>query len=54
MSAALAMAAAGAADATQRIGHAAPSTPGIGGAVVGLILVLGLIFGLAWVLKRMP
>ncbi|HZF98460.1 MAG TPA: flagellar biosynthetic protein FliO [Pseudoxanthomonas sp.] len=54
MSAVLAMAAAGAAEATQRIGHAAPNTPGIGGAVVGLVLVLGLIFALAWVLKRMP
>ena len=38
----------------QKIGHAAPSTPGIGGALVGLILVLGLILGLAWLLKRLP
>ncbi len=38
----------------QKIGHAAPATPGIGGALVGLILVLGLILGLAWLLKRMP
>ncbi|KAF1722434.1 flagellar biosynthetic protein FliO [Pseudoxanthomonas wuyuanensis] len=38
----------------QKIGYAAPSTPGIGGAFVALILVLGLILGLAWLLKRMP
>ncbi|MGX5731766.1 flagellar biosynthetic protein FliO [Pseudoxanthomonas beigongshangi] len=38
----------------QKIGHAAPATPGIGGALVGLILVLGLILGLAWLLKRLP
>jgi flagellar protein FliO/FliZ len=54
MSALLALAASGAAGATQKIGHAAPSTPGIGSALVGLILVLGLILGLAWLLKRMP
>lgn len=38
----------------QKIGQHAPSTPGIGGALVGLILVLGLILGLAWLLKRLP
>lgn len=38
----------------QKIGYAAPSTPGVGGAFVALILVLGLILGLAWLLKRMP
>jgi flagellar protein FliO/FliZ len=38
----------------QKIGYAAPSTPGIGGALVGLVLVLGLILGMAWLLKRMP
>lgn len=38
----------------QKIGQHAPTTPGIGGALVGLILVLGLILGLAWLLKRMP
>ncbi len=38
----------------QKIGQHAPSTPGIGGALVGLILVLGLILGMAWLLKRMP
>lgn len=53
MSALLALASS-AASAGQKIGHAAPSTPGVGGALVGLILVLGLILGLAWLLKRMP
>lgn len=43
-----------AATPVQKIGHAAPATPGIGGALVGLLLVLGLILGLAWLLKRMP
>jgi flagellar protein FliO/FliZ len=38
----------------QKIGYAAPSTPGIGSAIVGLVLVLGLILGMAWLLKRMP
>lgn len=38
----------------QKIGQHAPSSPGIGGALVGLILVLGLILGLAWLLKRLP
>lgn len=50
----LATAANQAAVPAQKIGHAAPATPGIGGALVGLILVLGLILGLAWLLKRMP
>ncbi|WP_454832975.1 flagellar biosynthetic protein FliO [Pseudoxanthomonas wuyuanensis] len=45
---------AAAAAPVQKIGYAAPSTPGIGGAFVALILVLGLILGLAWLLKRMP
>jgi len=40
--------------AGQQIGYAAPSTPGIGSAMVGLVLVLGLILGMAWLLKRMP
>ncbi len=48
------VAASPAAAATQTIGRAAPSTPGIGGALVGLVMVLGLILGLAWLLKRMP
>lgn len=47
-------AAAAAAAPAQKIGHAAPATPGIGGALVGLVLVLGLILGLAWLLKRLP
>lgn len=53
MSFALPLLAAAAAPA-QKIGHVAPATPGIGGALVGLILVLGLILGLAWLLKRLP
>jgi flagellar protein FliO/FliZ len=48
------IASAAAAAPAQKIGYAAPSTPGIGGALVGLILVLGLILGMAWLLKRMP
>jgi len=45
---------AAAAAPAQKIGQHAPSTPGIGGALVGLILVLGLILGMAWLLKRLP
>jgi flagellar protein FliO/FliZ len=48
------VAAAAASGAAQKIGYAAPGTPGIGSAVVGLVLVLGLILGMAWLLKRMP
>lgn len=36
------------------IGAHAPQAPGLGGAAVALLLVVGLILGLAWVLKRMP
>lgn len=36
------------------VGNAAPSPPGLLGAVFALLLVLGLIIGLAWLLKRMP
>ena len=36
------------------IGHAAPSPPSLLGAAFALLLVLGLILGLAWLLKRMP
>ena len=36
------------------IGAHAPQSPGLGGAVIALLLVVGLILGLAWVLKRMP
>lgn len=32
----------------------APQGPGLGGAFLALVLVLGLIFGLAWLLKRLP
>jgi len=46
--------AAGAGAASQKIGYAAPEMPGIGSALVGLLLVLGLILGMAWLLKRMP
>ena len=37
-----------------QIGAHAPVGPGIGGAVVALLLVLALIIGLSWLLKRMP
>lgn len=40
--------------ATPATGRYAPEGPGIGGAVVALLLVLALIVGLAWLLKRMP
>ena len=45
---------AAAAAPAQKIGQHAPSTPGIGGALVGLILVLGLILGsiIAFVLHK--
>jgi len=36
------------------IGSHAPQAPGLGGAFVALVLVLGLILGLAWLLKRLP
>ncbi|WDS38054.1 flagellar biosynthetic protein FliO [Pseudoxanthomonas sp.] len=36
------------------VGNAAPSPPSLLGAVFALLLVLGLIIGLAWLLKRMP
>lgn len=37
-----------------QIGAHAPQGPGLGGAFVALVLVLGLILGLAWLLKRLP
>ncbi len=40
--------------APMAIGAHAPQTPGLGGAFFALVLVLGLILGLAWVLKRLP
>ncbi|WIH06632.1 flagellar biosynthetic protein FliO [Xanthomonas translucens pv. graminis] len=36
------------------VGSAAPSPPSLIGAVLALLLVLGLILGMAWVLKRLP
>lgn len=36
------------------VGAYAPSTPGLGGAAAALVLVLALIVGLAWLLKRLP
>ncbi|TWR13704.1 flagellar biosynthetic protein FliO, partial [Xanthomonas vasicola] len=42
-----------AAKATQ-VGTQAPSSPSLFGAVFALLLVLALIVGLGWLLKRMP
>ena len=36
------------------VGTHAPQGPGLGGAFLALVLVLGLILGLAWLLKRLP
>ena len=36
------------------VGQHAPSTPGLFGAVLALLLVLALVVGLGWLLKRMP
>ncbi len=44
----------GAAARAPGIGNAAPQPPSLFGAVLALLLVLGLIVGLAWLLKRMP
>lgn len=49
----LATAAPAAAKASQ-VGAHAPAAPGMFGAVFALLLVLGLIVGLGWLLKRMP
>lgn len=38
----------------QQVGSQAPASPGMFGAVFALLLVLGLIVGLGWLLKRMP
>nr|WP_255699652.1 flagellar biosynthetic protein FliO [Luteimonas sp. Y-2-2-4F] len=40
--------------ASAPVGAHAPQAPGLGGAFVALVLVLGLILGLAWLLKRLP
>jgi flagellar protein FliO/FliZ len=37
-----------------KVGSQAPSSPGVFGTVFALLLVLGLIVGLGWLLKRMP
>ena len=37
-----------------QIGAHAPQGPGLGGAFLALLLVLGLIVGLGWLLKRLP
>ncbi|TWI02798.1 flagellar protein FliO/FliZ [Luteimonas cucumeris] len=37
-----------------KVAQAAPAAPGIGGALVALVLVLALILGLAWLLRRLP
>nr|WP_101927603.1 MULTISPECIES: flagellar biosynthetic protein FliO [Luteimonas] len=37
-----------------QVGAHAPPSPGLGGAFIALLLVLGLILGMAWLLKRMP
>ncbi len=36
------------------VGQHAPATPGLFGAMFTLLLVLGLIVGLGWLLKRLP
>lgn len=46
--------AAPAAKAATPVGQHAASAPGLFGAFVTLLLVLGLIIGLGWLLKRMP
>lgn len=51
--AALAVATAPAAKAAVPAAHA-PSSPGLAGAFFALLLVLGLILGLAWMLRRLP
>lgn len=50
----LAQAAAPAAREALQVGHGLPTTPGLGGTLAALLLVLGLILGLAWLLKRLP
>ncbi|QDI03558.1 flagellar biosynthetic protein FliO [Xanthomonas cerealis pv. cerealis] len=43
-----------AAKSASGVGSAAPSPPSLIGTVFALLLVLGLILGMAWVLKRLP
>lgn len=40
-------------DAAQ-VGQAVPQTAGIGGTLLALLLVIALIVGLAWLLKKLP
>ena len=40
-------------DAVQ-VGQAVPQTPGLGGAFLALLLVVGLIVFLAWLLRKLP
>ncbi|MBS7457225.1 flagellar biosynthetic protein FliO [Coralloluteibacterium stylophorae] len=47
-------AAAGAAAGKAGVGTAVAAGPGIAGGLFALLLVVGLILGLAWLLKRMP
>ena len=54
MIATLATAAAPLAKAAMPVGQHAPSTPSMFGAVLALLLVLALIVGLGWLLKRLP
>lgn len=49
-----AAAAPAAGQAALKVGSQAPSSPGLFGAVFALLLVLGVIVGLGWLLKRMP
>lgn len=50
----LAAAAAPLAKAAMPVGQHAPATPSLFGAVFALLLVLALIVGLGWLLKRLP
>jgi len=47
-------AAAPAAGEALRVGQALPSMPGLGGTLAALAIVVALILGLAWLLKRLP
>ena len=51
---AVAQAAAPVAQHASQVGSQAPTSPGLFGAVFALLLVLALIVGLGWLLKRMP
>lgn len=49
-----ATAAAPAGKAATQVGQHAPGTPGLFGAVLALLLVLALVVGLGWLLRRLP